>query len=69
MRIRNHPKLRRIIAILGLLIIAGHFAGILWILASGRDPVGAIGLFVSMTILSVCIYAFLMYVRRHEDDE
>ncbi len=68
MRIQKYPRLRRIIAILGLLIIAGFFIGMLYILVSGQDPVKAIGLFISMTIFSVVLYVFLSYIRRHEND-
>lgn len=68
MRILNHPKLRRFLAALGLLLIAGLFLGFLFVLMTGKNPLLAIGLFGLFTMVSISTYIFLGYVRRNSGE-
>ena len=68
MRILNHPKLRRFLAVLGLLLIAGLFLGFLFVLMTGKNPLLAIGLFGFFTMVSISTYIFLGYVRRNSGE-
>ena len=65
MRILEQPKLRRVLAILGLILILGLLAGFLIVLLTGGSPLLAVGLFGCFTMMSIAMYIFLGYVRRN----
>ena len=65
MRIFNHPKLRRVLAILGLILVLGLLAAFLIVLMTGGSRELAIGLFGCFTMVSIMMYIFIGYVRRH----
>ena len=65
MRILEHPTLRRILAVLGLILILGLLAGFIIVLASGGSLTLALGLFGCFTMMSVIMFIFLAYVRRN----
>ena len=65
MRIEKHPRLRRFLAVCGLVLIFGLLAAFLAVLFTGGDPALAMGLFACLTVLSIVMYLFAAYVRRH----
>ena len=65
MRILDHPKLRRVLAILGLILILGLLAGFLIVLLTGGSKLLAVGFFGCFTMMSIAMYIFLGYVRRN----
>jgi hypothetical protein len=65
MRIFDHPKLRRVLAILGLILILGLLAAFLIVLMTGGSRQLAIGLFGCFTMISIVMYIFIGYVRRN----
>jgi CHASE2 domain-containing sensor protein len=69
MRIQKHPRLRRLLAVCGLILIIGLLAASLITMVSGKAPGLAMALFGCLVMVSIIMYVFLSYVRRHSEDE
>ena len=69
MRIKQYPKLRRVLAVCGLILIIGLLVAALVTMVRGKNPGLAMALFGCLIMLSIIMWVFLSYVRRHMEDE
>ncbi len=69
MRIQKYPKIRRFIAMLGLILIFGLLIAMIAVLLGGHNPGLAIGLFACIGLVSISTYVFLMYLQKYMDKD